>query len=362
MSEAAAATAPRDTAAKPAPQPMAVKPTADVAVERAARWLRHESVVHTPAASRRAFLESKGLSAAQIDAAILKAEAMAPSPSASVSVPTTAAAASTAEPEQPAQREQEPRPATGRSTTPLILAVGGIGAAIGGALALALTRWRETGGKPLPGGEAPPAALRMTLPPPAEAPATPSSADTASASTVAAAASPASPASLRAEASLAGLRALQQSGEARATPSPPSLPPEVEDARKQVDCMCAASADGTIDAERSHALHTLVVLLSHQLKHPTNSRYHRLNVQNASHRRLLSLGYATDVLRALGFEPDAPEAAFWVWRGGGRGPSAQAGGADAALEPDLPTAAELDLIRAHRDMLSGTPARLAAKK
>ena len=39
----------------------------------------------------------------------------------------------------------------------------------------------------------------------------------------------------------------------------------------------------------AHALHTLVVLLSTQLKHPADARYHRLNTQNANLRRVIAL-------------------------------------------------------------------------
>ena len=95
----------------------------------------------------------------------------------------------------------------------------------------------------------------------------------------------------------------------------------------------------------AHALHTLVVLLSTQLKHPADARYHRLNTQNANLRRVIALPGAPVVLRALGFSEDRATAGaggstqtpsvFWVWRDG-----------------TLPTASDLELIVAMRDMLA----------
>ena len=90
----------------------------------------------------------------------------------------------------------------------------------------------------------------------------------------------------------------------------------------------------------AEGLHTLVVCLSSQLKHPSEARYHRINTQNANLKRLLSLPGAQATLRALGFAQDEPAAGasstthFWVWRRG-----------------RLPTPTELELIAEQRDLL-----------
>jgi hypothetical protein len=107
-------------------------------------------------------------------------------------------------------------------------------------------------------------------------------------------------------------------------------------------------------------LQTLVVLLSNQLKHPADARYHRLNLQNASVRRLVVLPGADAVVSALGFEADAAEASatYRRWRGGGaaRGaePPSDRSDEGGAAQPAaaLPSELDLELIRCHRDLLS----------
>ena len=86
------------------------------------------------------------------------------------------------------------------------------------------------------------------------------------------------------------------------------------------------------------ALHTLVMCLNAQLKHPKESRYHRLNLQNANLARLVAHPGAKGALRALGFsEDEAAPGSYWTWRG--------QGGAK------LPSAEELAVIGAQRDEL-----------
>ena len=135
----------------------------------------------------------------------------------------------------------------------------------------------------------------------------------------------------RTEAALASLRELRRT---QHTKLPHDSPAALCSA---IDEMLACSLPV---GDVSHALQTLVMTVSTQVKHPTDGRYHRLNAKNANVRRLLALSGAREVLRVLGFsEGPAPGvtggvAGFWCWRDGA-----------------LPAASDLKLLSAQRDVL-----------
>ena len=163
---------------------------------------------------------------------------------------------------------------------------------------------------------------------------------------------------------LAALRRMRDSGAASSTPFIEARRPDevLAAVNTALDQLVAASATARADSSIGSngldgaddvlpfALQTLVVLLSTQLKHPTEARYQRLNTQNANLKRLLGLVGAPTVLHALGFAEDGTSnsvrtpssGVFWVWRGGA-----------------LPTKADLEIIGATRDLLA---ARAAAAK
>ena len=100
-------------------------------------------------------------------------------------------------------------------------------------------------------------------------------------------------------------------------------------------------------------LQTLVVLLSTQLKHPSEPRYHKINTQNANIQKLLAQPGSESMLRALGFAPAEDTGAgatpagsgnaFWLWR-----------------EGQLPDRDACELLARQRDALARRAASLSA--
>jgi hypothetical protein len=156
-------------------------------------------------------------------------------------------------------------------------------------------------------------------------------------------------------------------------PPPPVPPPGVTHERAAalgaaLDAIEAGCTQAGQPDAFGRALHTLVMLLSAQVRRPRDVSYHRLNVQNANVRQLLALPRAAGVLGALGFV-DAG-GAFWLWTGTASSsravdePSieeahAQAGGdgpsQDHALVPTtarIPSEEELRLIQFHKEVLA----------
>jgi hypothetical protein len=156
-------------------------------------------------------------------------------------------------------------------------------------------------------------------------------------------------------------------------PVPPVPPPGVTHERAAalgaaLDAIEAGCTQAGQPDAFGRALHTLVMLLSAQVRRPRDVSYHRLNVQNANVRQLLALPRAAGVLGALGFV-DAG-GAFWLWTGTASSSSAvdepsieeaqaQAGGdgpsQDHALVPTtarIPSEEELRLIQFHKEVLA----------
>ena len=118
---------------------------------------------------------------------------------------------------------------------------------------------------------------------------------------------------------------------------------------------CEAAGDAAAEA-LPRGLHTLLMLLSNQLKHPTEPRYQKLHRQNAGLRALLELPGAAAVLDALDFADGG--GAFWVWRPRCAHGSAVEGqhAADAETETPraghaLPSATDLEAIRIFKEIL-----------
>ena len=72
----------------------------------------------------------------------------------------------------------------------------------------------------------------------------------------------------------------------------------------------SSSSSSAASSTAASAIHTLVMCLGAQLKHPKESRYHRLNLQNANLARLIALPGADAVLHALSFEEDEQASGF----------------------------------------------------
>mmetsp|Transcript_2010 Transcript_2010/g.4518 ORF Transcript_2010/g.4518 Transcript_2010/m.4518 type:complete len:105 (-) Transcript_2010:212-526(-) len=84
------------------------------------------------------------------------------------------------------------------------------------------------------------------------------------------------------------------------------------------------------------------MVLNNQIKHPTDKRYHRINVQNANFCKALALPNLTGVLEVLGWVPSGN---FWRWRAGFKDETT-----DETLER-LPNEEELMALRMARDIL-----------
>eukprot|EP00900_Chrysochromulina_parva_P008136 jgi/Chrpa1/17323/Chrysochromulina_OHIO_Genome00023459-RA len=343
--------------------------------EQAVRFLVHESVIDTPLATKRAFLEAKGLSAAQIDDAVKRAAARGDDAHASTcaAAAQTAAGPTAAEPAAAAPTAAAPAATDGGWNARSLLLLGGaVGAAAIGAVAYAVASLhsRERGGFL----NAQPAGSDQSRDAPA------------------AAAEPSTTPSTRAELALNAMREELRRLDAQPnsppaslpafqTPSsvlppppvPPVPPPGVTHERAAalgaaLDAIEAGCTQAGQPDAFGRALHTLVMLLSAQVRRPRDVSYHRLNVQNANVRQLLSLPRAAGVLGALGFV-DAG-GAFWLWTGTASSsravdePSieeahAQAGGdgpsQDHALVPTtarIPSEEELRLIQFHKEVLA----------
>jgi hypothetical protein len=340
--------------------------------EQAVRFLVHESVIDTPLATKRAFLEAKGLSAAQIDDAVKRAAARDYDAHASTcaAAAQTAAGPTAAEPASAAPTAAAPAAADGGWNARSLLLLGGaVGAAAIGAVAYAVASLhsRERGGFL----NAQPAGSDQSRDAPA------------------AAAEPSTTPSTRAELALNAIREELRRLDAQPNsppaslpafqtpssvlPPPPVPPPGVTHERAAalgaaLDAIEAGCTQAGQPDAFGRALHTLVMLLSAQVRRPRDVSYHRLNVQNANVRQLLALPRAAGVLGALGFV-DAG-GAFWLWTGTASSsravdePSieeahAQAGGdgpsQDHALVPTtarIPSEEELRLIQFHKEVLA----------
>lgn len=332
-------------------------------IKKAVRFLTLESVRGRPLETKRAFLEYKGLAASQIDEAVREASLMAP-PTPTPAVRAAAAAAATISP--------APLPAATSTSASSLLLGGCIGTIAGGALAVASLGWRDGSLQRWLRGEqnaafasaaTPLTSLRLTLKsPPADT--TPTAGASASATAGGDAASLLSPSltppplataptphGSRTTAALEALRALREEAELRAAQRLAEQKAEgsrhAEAAlvalRTAVGEMRRSSLRGGTDdstsgeASPASALHTLAMCLTGQLKHPKESRYHRLNMQNANLARLIALSGAGATLRALGFVEEEPRNGFWTWHG--------------SAGNKLPTAHELEVIKACREEL-----------
>ena len=355
--------------------------------EQAVRFLLHESVIDTPLATKRAFLEAKGLSAAQIDNAVKRAAARGDDAHAS----TCAAAAPTAAlPATAAPTAAAPAAADGGWNPRSLLLLGGaVGAAAIGAVAYAVASLhrREHGSflhaqLPVVGSD-----QSGDAPAPEEAPAAAAEPSTtpSTSTRLVPTTTPSTRLALNAmreelrrpdalpNSPPASLPAFQTPSSVLLPPPPPVPPPGVTHERAAalgaaLDAFEAGCTQAAQPAAFGRALHTLVMLLSGQVRRPRDVSYHRLNVQNANVRQLLALPRAAGVLGALGFL-DAG-GAFWLWTGtalsssaidepsienaqaqvGGDGPSQ-----DHALVPTtarIPSEEELRLIQFHKEVLA----------
>jgi hypothetical protein len=295
-------------------------------ISQAVKFLLHAKVRSAPIATKRKFLESKGLSSAMIDEAIRKATAAGSGSdgddgggngggggsggSAAATTPAGAAAPGSGSEDTTPNEESRTR------SSSWSLAIGGaIGAIAGGVLAWASTRSSDTppkeGADGSEGEEGTPRDSTPTASASSSLPLLPTDAHRWAAS--------------GAEASLAAMRAMRAAGAAASA------------AALAVDAVRAAVGElvrGAPSVAAAHeALHAVVVLLNAQLKHPTEARYQRLNPRNASMQRLLALPGSSAVLQALGFAQEAG-ASFYAWRTDGA----------------LPGPDDLALIAAQRDV------------
>ena len=347
------------------------EPQTDAIVLRAVQFLQHEKVRDAPTDAKRRFLEGKSLTPDQVAEALRLAGVTEPSAKPASSQPVTAAAPS------PGSSESS------ISKSKFLMLGGVVGSIIGGALTFAALRWSadasgrsdpstdgtvgaatSSAGASTPGDAQTPLTLKLKTSTLVDAAAQDPISVTPRATAATASAAAQSP---RTDESLAALRSLRDTRTPKATAAT-ALQPEQALAAvgAAVDELVAASGalvDGEGSrtsgaAEVAHALQTLVVLLSTQLRHHTEARYQRLNPQNANLQRMLALPSSRGVLHALGFAeqlPAAPSApggeasgvaagsagAFWLWRDG-----------------KLPDAADLEAIAAQRDLLARRAASL----
>lgn len=368
-------------------------------IKKAVRFLTLASVRDRPLEAKRAFLESKGLTPSQIDEAVKEAALMAPPTPrrvarASAAVAATASASTSA----PSASLSKQAARTDSALRPMLLG-GFIGTLAGGALALAaaasrgdsldsLRRWLRGGESRTPteaGSPLQPLRLPLKAPPSdaeddSSATSTPAPAkEVGAASLLSPSLSPPALATgplplpqvpSRTEAALGALRVMRE--ESRIRTSQRLEEGEAEGARRaeavlsalrtavgeMIRC-CESNAGGSscgdgaksssssaaASSTAASAIHTLVMCLGAQLKHPKESRYHRLNLQNANLARLIALPGADAVLHALSFEEDEQASGFRTWRGGNGN--------------KLPTARELKMISAQRDELMKTQRALS---
>jgi hypothetical protein len=271
-------------------------------IDRAARFLQHESVCNASSEAKRHFLQQKGLSSDQIDLALRRAAEIsstpADSPSSQATLPGT--------PVEVLTNESASSSFWTRRALPML---GGIvGAAAGGMFIAAML-------KQLDGYDEPTRAEQS------EAASSSSSTDVECSSSNSETVGMRTGCTLspHAQSAVEELRAMRQNGriELVSFQSVP-LPSGVTEAEAQAviqaltnfECECVAHSRR---AELLRALNTLLMLLSSQLRRPTDLRYHRLNRENDSLRELLALPGSGMALAALGFIDGG--GSYWVWRG-----------------------------------------------
>lgn len=387
------------SAPTPAPAPAAAPAVsaADRLVKQAVAFLTNPDVKHTPENKKRAFLLSKGLTTAQVDEAFAKLASMQTASTAVTAAPQAALPLQQPPPQPQQQPPPQLRTESASSGAGWLLAAGAAAGIVGGLLGSGAARqWLGswTGAKSEPGvGSA------------------------GAASSVAAATSAAAEAAQQAhqapqaqqvqvqqqqqmldqrellsavqdnrkrldelQSSLASMREMLEAAE-RAPSTAAVVKGKVSAAlhrttlQEALVTFCAGGADGApaaVDegggvgiggaspgpvakpAELAHALHTLLVQLNSQLRHPADRRYHRIHAANANFRRALALPGARGVLAALGFV-ECEGGTTWQWRGaaGSAGSAAGTDGGGAACSD-----AELEELRAARDELQAALAQV----
>ena len=376
---------PEASLSAPAPAPAPAAPpavsAADRLIKQAVAFLTNPDVKHTPADKKRAFLLSKGLTAAQVDEAFAKLASMQTT---STAVMPAAPTAQQPQPQPLQQPQPQPQPQlqteSASSGAGWLLAAGAAAGIVGGLVSSGAARqWLGawTGAKSEAGAGSAGAA--------------------ASASSVTATASAAAEAAQQAQqqqqqqildqqellsavqdnrkrldevqSSLASMRALLETAE-RAPSTAAVVQGKVSAAlhrttlQEALATFCAADEGGGVgmcdDAppagavakpELAHALHTLLVQLNSQLRHPTDKRYHRIHAANANFKRALALPGARGVLGALGYV-ECEGGTTWQWRGASGG--AAGGGDGGAASSD----GEIEELRAARDELQAALARV----
>ena len=286
--------------------------TTDDIVSRAVKFLQHEKVRGAPLDAKRRFLESKSLTAAQIQEALNRASPQA----AAEQQPASSSAAGIAE-------NNPPPPPPSRLKW---LLLGGAVGGLAGACATLLLK-RDPAAAAADESESKVATTPIAFTHEAMVLSPAAATDAADSKTT--------------DSALAALRRLRDeqpststaAGSSSSSTATSASPEEtLATLQRSLDVFAASNA---ADADAlPYALQTLLVLLSSQLQHPTEARYQRLNSQNANYKKLIALPGAREVLRSLGFA-EVGESSNWPWGNGA-----------------LPTEADLELIGRCREVLS----------